>query len=69
LRVYGERLFDVEGFSCTMDLLLKLRRMKIVFAETPIDLRYDRKEGESKMRVGATSVATLALLVRRRLGF
>ena len=68
LRKYGDKLFDAEGFSCTMDLLLKLRRMKIVFAETPIDLRYDLKEGESKMRVGSTIVVTLRLLVRRRLG-
>jgi len=68
-RVYGERLYDAEGFSCTMDLLLKLRRLKIVFAETPIDLRYDLKAGKSKMRVASTIVATLALLVRRRLGF
>lgn len=68
-RIYGEQLYDAEGFSCTMDLLLKLRRLKIVFTETPIDLRYDLKAGKSKMRVGSTIVATLALLVRRRLGF
>jgi dolichol-phosphate mannosyltransferase len=67
-RMYGERLFDAEGFSCTMDLLLKLRRMKIVFAETPIDLRYDLKGGLSKMRVGSTIATSLALLFRRRLG-
>jgi len=68
-RVYGERLFDTEGFSCTMDLLLKLRRMKLVFAETPIDLRYDLKGGLSKMRVGSTIATSLALMFRRRLGF
>jgi len=67
--VYGERLFDTEGFSCTMDLLLKLRRMKLVFAETPIDLRYDLKGGLSKMRVGSTIATSLALMFRRRLGF
>ncbi len=69
LQKYGEKLFDAEGFSCTMDLLLKLRRMKIVFAETPIDLRYDLKEGESKMRVCSTILRTLSLIVRRRMGF
>lgn len=69
LRMYGDRLFDAEGFSCTMDLLLKLRRMKIVFVETPINLRYDLKAGKSKMHVGSTIVVTLSLLVRRRLGF
>jgi len=68
LRMYGDRLFDAEGFSCTLDLLLKLRRMKILFAETPINLRYDLKAGESKMRVVSTLFVTLGLLVRRRLG-
>ena len=52
-----------------MDLLLKLRRMKIVFGETPINLRYDLKEGESKMHVGSTILRTLSLMFRRRLGF
>jgi dolichol-phosphate mannosyltransferase len=69
LQKYGDRLFDAQGFSCTMDLLLKLRRMKVVFGETPIDLRYDLKEGESKMHVGSTILRTLSLIVRRRLGF
>ncbi len=66
---YGDQLFDAQGFSCTMDLLLKLRRMKIVFGETPINLRYDLKEGESKMHVGSTILRTLSLMFRRRLGF
>lgn len=69
LREYGEGLFDAEGFSCTMDLLLKLRSMNIVFGETPINLRYDLKAGESKMKVGSTIFVTLGLLIRRRLGF
>ena len=69
LQKYGDQLFDAEGFSCTMDLLLKLRRMKIVFGETPINLRYDLKEGESKMHVGSTILRTLGLMLRRRLGF
>ncbi len=69
LQKYGEKLFDAQGFSCTMDLLLKLRRMKIVFGETPINLRYDLKEGESKMHVSATILRTLALMFQRRMGF
>lgn len=68
LQKYGDKLFDAEGFSCTMDLLLKLRRMRIVFAETPINLRYDLKEGESKMRVGSTILRTLSMMFRRRIG-
>ena len=52
-----------------MDLLLKLRRMKIVFGETPINLRYDLKEGESKMHISSTIQRTLVLMLRRRMGF
>jgi dolichol-phosphate mannosyltransferase len=69
LQKFGEQLFDAQGFSCTMDLLLKLRRMKIVFAETPINLRYDLKEGKSKMHVSSTILRTLSLMFRRRMGF
>jgi dolichol-phosphate mannosyltransferase len=69
LQKYGEQLFDAQGFSCTMDLLLKLRRMNIVFGETPINLRYDLKEGKSKMHVSSTVLHTLALMFRRRMGF
>jgi dolichol-phosphate mannosyltransferase len=67
LRKYGDKLFDAEGFACTMDLLLKLRRMKIVFVETPINLRYDLKEGESKMHVTSTIFRTLTMMFRRRM--
>ena len=50
-----------------VDILLKLRRMNLVFGEVPLLLRYDRKRGRSKMTVGRTTRKTLALLLRRRL--
>ena len=67
LQKYGDQLFNAQGFACTMDLLLKLRRMDIVFAEVPINLRYDLKEGESKMRVVSTILRTLSMMLRHRL--
>jgi dolichol-phosphate mannosyltransferase len=51
-----------------VDILLKLRTMDLVFGEVPFVLRYDRKGGESKMRVWRTARQTLRLLVERRLG-
>lgn len=69
LQRYGDQLFDAQGFACTMDLLLKLRRMNIVFGETPINLRYDLKKGASKMHVSATIMRTLAMMFRRRMGW
>jgi len=65
---YGARLVDQEGFQCMVDLLLKLRPMDPIIGEVPMVLRYDRKGGESKMRVGRTARSTLLLLLRRRLG-
>lgn len=68
LEAYGEKLFDQDGFQCMVDILLKLARLDLRFAEAPLVLRYDLKSGRSKMRVGRTMRKTLALLARRRLG-
>lgn len=65
----GAAFFDQDGFQCMVDILLKLRREPgVLFGEAPFILRYDRKGGASKMRVGRTIRKTLALLARRRLG-
>jgi dolichol-phosphate mannosyltransferase len=49
-----------------VDILLKLSRMNLVFGEVPMVLRYDLKEGESKMNVRRTIVNTLQLIIKRR---
>lgn len=58
------------GFSCMVDILLKLRAREpsVTMAEVPLLLRYDKKEGASKMNVGATITDTFRLIARRRLG-
>jgi len=59
--------FDQDGFQVMVDILLKLRRDKdLIFGEVPLILRYDLKEGSSKMDVGGTIRSTLALMWRRR---
>lgn len=59
--------FDQDGFQVMVDILLKLRRDKVlIFGEVPLILRYDLKEGASKMDVGATIRNTLALIWRRK---
>ncbi len=65
---YGGRLFNQEGFQCMVDILLKLRKLNLIFGEVPMILRYDQKEGASKMNVGATIRRTLALMLRSKLG-
>jgi dolichol-phosphate mannosyltransferase len=69
IAIYGDSMFEFDGFQCMVDLLLKLRAVGCKFAEVPAVLRYDLKEGGSKMRVGRTIVRTLELVIRRRLGF
>ena len=65
---YGREFISERGFSCMIDILLRLRERDLVFAEVPLVLRYDLKSGRTKMRVLQTILDTLKLLVRRRLG-
>lgn len=67
-KAYGEFLFEFEGFQCMVDLLLKLRSVGARFTEVPSVLRYDLKQGQSKMRVFRTASRTLQLMAKRRLG-
>lgn len=67
LATYGDRFIEAEGFHCMAEILLKLRRLRPIFGELPFILRYDLKEGATKMRVGRTIGQTLALVLRSRL--
>jgi dolichol-phosphate mannosyltransferase len=59
--------FDQDGFQVMVDILLKLRRdHDLVFGEAPLILRYDHKQGASKMDVWGTALGTLRLIGRRR---
>ncbi len=65
---YQGEFVNQDGFQCMVDILLKLRPLHLIFGEVPLLLRYDRKGGQSKMRVAQTARGTLLLLWRRRLG-
>ncbi len=65
---YGDRFVDQDGFQCMVDILLKLRRMPLVFGEVPLILRYDFKKGASKMRLFRTAYNTLRIVLLRRMG-
>ena len=65
---YGGEFVAETGFSCMVDILLKLRRLDAIISEVPLVLRYDMKYGVSKMLVVRTVIDTLQLLVSRRLG-
>lgn len=65
---WGDHFISQSGFACTVDILLKLRRMNVVMNEVPLILRYDLKPGASKMNVKRTIKETLLLALRRRIG-
>ncbi len=65
IQEYGDKFVDQDGFQCLVDILLKLRRRKLLFGETPLILRYDQKGGMSKMNVTRTIKNTLLLIVKR----
>lgn len=69
LKKYGPKFIDQDGFQSMVDILLKLRKMDgIIFGEVPFILRYDLKEGESKMDVKSTTLKTLKLILKRTIG-
>ncbi len=65
---YGDSFISQSGFSCMVDILIKLRGFDPIVTEVPLILRYDLKPGKSKMNVQRTIRETLSLLLRRRLG-
>lgn len=65
---WGNRFITEQGFACMTEILLKLSLLPgLKFGETPMDLRYDRKPGPSKMKVWQNIKDTLALVWRHRL--
>ncbi|MBM4316282.1 MAG: glycosyltransferase family 2 protein [Deltaproteobacteria bacterium] len=64
---YGDSFINQNGFECMVDILIKLRKLEAIFREVPLVLRYDLKEGESKMRVARTIFRSLTLIAKHRL--
>jgi dolichol-phosphate mannosyltransferase len=63
---WGARLVEEAGFTCMAEVLLKLGRGGARVLEWPLILRYDLKEGASKMKIGRTIVRYFALAWRVR---
>jgi len=62
IRIYGDQFVALKGlgFTCTLEKLVKLRLLGARMGEVPFVLRYDQKQGESKM---LSSVTTLGYFV------
>lgn len=65
MAIYKDKFISEKGFSCMVDILLKLRRLDPICTEVPMILRYDLKKGKSKMNVGRTVAETLKLILKR----
>ena len=63
VRAYGPRLIESRGFVVMTELLVKLAPLRPRIAEVPLDLRYDRKVGASKMPAGRTIAGYLRLVL------
>lgn len=62
----AEGLITRSGFACTDELLVHLAMLDPVIREVPFILRYDRKQGRSKMNLGVTIAETIKLLKAHR---
>lgn len=65
---YNRRPVEGQGFSCMANLLIRIRRVtpQAVFAEVPLVLRYDMKEGGSALKLGLTIWGYLVLAFGKR---
>lgn len=64
---WDNQFISQSGFSCMVDILLKLNHLKAIITEVPMILHYDYKQGKSKMNVRKTIFETLALAWREKL--
>lgn len=60
--------FELDGFECQVDTLVKLDALGARFAEVPLELDYSQKAGQSHMRVGQTIARSLKLVWSRLRG-
>lgn len=49
-----QKLFDAPGFSASVEILVRLHALGARMGEAPLQLRYDLKEGASKLKLGRT---------------
>jgi len=63
---YRENFIKQTGFGCMIEILLRVNTFEPIIGEVPLILRYDFKEGTSKMKFWLTIKQTLTLLFNYR---
>lgn len=61
---FKDQMIEESGFACMTELLYKLYACGAVFEEVPFELRYDFKQGDSKMKIIRTSINSMKLVIR-----
>lgn len=68
MNLYKENFITQKGFGCMVEVLLKFGSQNAIINEVPMILRYDLKQGDSKMQVNRTIQQTLKLLYSYKMG-
>tara|TARA_B100000242_G_C43034482_1_gene482201 strand:+ start:330 stop:1115 length:786 start_codon:yes stop_codon:yes gene_type:complete len=65
IKNYGNSFIQLKGlgFTCTLEKLLKLKLLNANFSEIPFVLRYDKKQGASKMVTSLTTFGYFSLVL------
>lgn len=63
-KIYGDDLIEEKGFSCMVELLLKLSNLNIRIAEVPMVLKGNLRKGKSKMKTISTTISYLKLIAK-----
>ncbi len=66
VELFGEDPVKEKSFACMMELLFKIYLCGATFGEVGFELRYDKKQGESKMNIGNTMRNSLSAALRLR---
>ena len=67
IECYGDSLVERRTFACMMEVLYKLSLIGVKFDEVPFDLRYDNKQGESKMNIVKTVMDSVGTAISLRM--
>ncbi len=59
---YDNRLIEYKGFTCMVEMLIKLSRLPIRIKEVPMVLRCDLRKGKSKMNKTKTLLSYFSLI-------
>jgi dolichol-phosphate mannosyltransferase len=65
---YGEDFITESSFVCMAEILVKIAYLPSRVGEVGLVLRYDMKEGESKMKYAKTIIRYLKFLTREKMG-